>query len=141
MFLMINIGIAEVALIIICTLIFWGIAFLISYYKSPYAMSIRSAPLIYLPRTDYISRIYDNIKPDDHRSRAIFCLITSTDLTITLLLAFIACLLWINVKSVGQDVLNIYCFFLLIFVILNGVVTMVLIEKLVDRGIIVSILP
>jgi hypothetical protein len=136
---MINIGIAEVALIIICTLIFWGIAFLISYYKSPYAMSIHSAPLIYLPRTDHISRIYDNIKPDDHRSRAIFCLITSSELTITLLLAFIACLLWINITSVGQEVLNIYCFFLLIFVILEGVVTMVLIEKLVERGIIVSI--
>ncbi len=141
MFLMINIGIAEVALIIICTLIFWGIAFLISYYKSPYAMWIRASPIIYLPRTDHISRIYDNINPDDHRSRAIFCLITSSGLTFTLLLALIACLLWFNVKSVGQEVLNIYCFFLLVFVILKGVVTVVLIEKLVERGIIVSIEP
>jgi len=137
MFFMINIGINEIAIISVCTLILWGLIFLIYYFRSPFAFQLH---LYYSPMYKRLYRIYSNIKPNDRRSRAIYCLIDSLALTIWILVLFIAYIVSNNLRDLQNTRVSTEYFIILVAIMISlAMLKNFLLIELAKIGVIKSI--
>lgn len=131
-------SIAVLAIILLSVAIIWCLAFLVYYFYSPFVFwyTIRSA------RANQLYSIYSNIKPEDKRSRAIYCLIDSSALAIFALILFTAYVMSRHMVDLPFTIAsNKYFFILVAMMILLGLSRNYLIVKLANIGVIKSVGP